>query len=176
MNFKYPIVQLLLIIMLAGCESEVYTYESPALASQYVSYTINGEERLLNAVNNSRQSAIFAMSDDAGDLYLQRLSTDNRFEIIIEAFDLPIREKFTGIEYDATEGRPATVTVRSTSMEGTVYCPHEAEMTSVVFPVLLKFSSLDPAGRMRGTFEAYDVSEGSVTLTNGVFDLVVTKE
>jgi len=176
MSFKYPTLLLLLTLVLAGCESEVYIYESPALVSQYISYTIDGQDQLLNAVSNSRQSAVFSTSDNSGDLYVQRLSTDNRFEVIIEAFGLPIQEKATGTEYDAEGSWPATVSVRSASMGGTVYCPHDAEITSVVFPVRLKFSSLDLTGRMRGTFEAEEINEGNVTLTNGVFDIVVTKE
>jgi len=177
--FMRNIVLLLFFVLsLTACESTNIVI-LPEIAGQFISFKVDGQEQRLSSIREDGVDQSFFIFNNSGtvnSMVLYRYSSDGSIALRLIADNLPVVHKPTGPVFDGDGFAPARMVVRSTSMSGSLYCPHEEVEDAVVYDVLLRFDSWDEDGRLQGTFKAAPDADNPVRISDGRFDLDVSHE
>lgn len=173
-NVRY-LVLFFLALATASC-SQRATYEVPMIADQFISFTIDGQPITLRSVDvQAYEPNNLFFRNDNNSLSLSRNSADLTTRFTIYAENVPLTQKRDGPSVDRQAYVPATITVISAEMMGTVYCPHTVEGTgeAISYRGLIRVESIDDDGRIRGSFKTDPAAtDNVVTITDGTFDLL----
>lgn len=177
---KYLTLLLLLGLLCQGCESE-FAYETPALSDQHITLTIGEEVRTFRHLGADDYGTIGesyltpARGSAPNRLHLERASADGQTVVILEATGMPLTDSEDTQTWTGNDWAEATITIRSSEMSGSLYCPHTDARNEVSYPIKLHFDRYEKNSRMTGSFTSSADRPSAVTFREGSFDVYVAQ-
>ncbi|NJC26736.1 hypothetical protein [Neolewinella antarctica] len=163
-----------LAIGLFSCENE-YENIYPSIADQEISFKVDGQAQSFKTLPNTYgPGSVFTYegaNPGSNFLDMARASEDGTTVITISAKDLPVEKAAGQINYVGRGLTPATITITSTEMSGSIYCPHYEGTDEMTYQGFIRFDNIDAAGALKGEFSSDKRDDSNPELRDGSFDL-----
>ena len=166
------------VLLFAACEHEG-EFTLPSIADQHITFSIAGQEQRFTSLdsNGNPDDVLFdSGADGTSVLSVRRNSADYETRIQLHAPAVPVAHKSSGYVLTGQEWVKANVIVTTSSMTGSLYCPHSEPGTrdQISYEVLLRVETLGADGTLTGSFRNDPAATGNaVAVEDGSFAVMV---
>ena len=158
--------------LLFSCEDE-YKQITPTVADQEISFTIEGQKQTFRGLPSSNEgTGLFtydANSPENNELRISR--AEGTTTVTIVASNLPIKKVDGALKYASSASSSTNITITSTEMSGSIYCPHVEGTDKMDYDGLVKFEAITADGHLVGTFSSGKRLDGNPKLEEGKIDV-----